>query len=342
MKNKIIRLAVAIAIGVFTMGLFGCSTTGESSSPKSTCDLSPTATIDLPTQVEFHGVSFSIPEDWSYEPYLWYLVKCQPGGQNVTSANPELDGLKISLNFFDRKVPTNVKNIMSECSFGTHEDIVDLGSFADIGFDNEVYSYQSLMSGSSWSADISGNIWSATISIYVYVGNDAAFEISVRSKEDSISQDQINLAYCVFQSIQINTDTFMSFIHDSDAKGISDSDSSSKSASSNSSASSSGSSSNASPIVSQQNAVKKAKSYLNSSSFSFNGLIEQLEYEGFPHADAVYGAEHCGADWMVQAEKKAASYMKHSAFSRKGLIDQLEYEGFTPEQAAHGADSVGL
>lgn len=85
-----------------------------------------------------------------------------------------------------------------------------------------------------------------------------------------------------------------------------------------------------------------AKSYLDYTAFSLDGLIEQLEYEGFSHEDATYGAENSGADWMVQAEKMAKSYMDYSAFSRSGLIDQLEYEGFTPEQAAHGADSVGL
>jgi hypothetical protein len=36
-------------------------------------------------------------------------------------------------------------------------------------------------------------------------------------------------------------------------------------------------------------AVESAKSYLRSSSFSRQGLIEQLEYEGFTHSQAAYG-----------------------------------------------------
>ena len=94
--------------------------------------------------------------------------------------------------------------------------------------------------------------------------------------------------------------------------------------------------------TSQKNALKKAKSYLNYSAFSYSGLIEQLEFEGFSTEDATYGADNCGADWMVQAEKKAKKYLDYSSFSHAGLVEQLEFEGFTPEQAEHGATSQGL
>lgn len=46
--------------------------------------------------------------------------------------------------------------------------------------------------------------------------------------------------------------------------------------------------------VSKANALKSAKSYLEYSAFSYNGLIEQLEYEGFTHEQAVYGVEQNG------------------------------------------------
>lgn len=94
--------------------------------------------------------------------------------------------------------------------------------------------------------------------------------------------------------------------------------------------------------VSQKNAVAKAKSYLGYSAFSYTGLIQQLEYEQFSHADAVYGTDNSGAVWNEQAAKKAQSYMEYSAFSRGSLIEQLKYEGFTQTQAEYGADSVGL
>jgi TM2 domain-containing membrane protein YozV len=94
--------------------------------------------------------------------------------------------------------------------------------------------------------------------------------------------------------------------------------------------------------TSQKNALSKARSYLSLSAFSHDGLVAQLEFEKFPHDDAVYGADNSGADWNEQAAKKAKSYLSLSAFSRQGLIDQLIYEKFTEEQATYGVNSVGL
>lgn len=94
--------------------------------------------------------------------------------------------------------------------------------------------------------------------------------------------------------------------------------------------------------VSQQNAVRKAKSYLGFSGFSRDGLVAQLEYEKFSHEDAVYGADNSGANWNEQAAKKAKSYMDMMGYSRDGLIEQLKYEKFTQEQAEYGANAVGL
>ncbi len=96
------------------------------------------------------------------------------------------------------------------------------------------------------------------------------------------------------------------------------------------------------PTLGQKNALSKAKSYLAYSSFSYEGLVEQLEYEEFSHEESTYGADNCGADWNEQAAKKAKSYMDYSSFSKKGLIGQLEYEGFTKEQAEYGASTVGF
>lgn len=83
-------------------------------------------------------------------------------------------------------------------------------------------------------------------------------------------------------------------------------------------------------------ATAMAKSYLRSQGFSKSGLVEQLEYEGFSHSAAVYGATHAGANWLTQAVLVAKSYLRSQAFSRSGLMEQLEYEGFTRYQAAYG------
>lgn len=97
-----------------------------------------------------------------------------------------------------------------------------------------------------------------------------------------------------------------------------------------------------SETVSQKNAVAKAKSYLDYAAFSHDGLVDQLEYDQFSHADAVYGADNSGANWNEQAAKKAKAYMEYSAFSRGSLIDQLKYDKFTQAQAEYGANAVGL
>jgi len=97
----------------------------------------------------------------------------------------------------------------------------------------------------------------------------------------------------------------------------------------------------ASETVSQKNATKMAKDYLKYMPFSKQGLIKQLEYEGFSPADAAYGAEYSGANWMVQAEKMAKDYLKYMPFSKQGLIKQLEYEGFTSDEIQFGIDRCG-
>lgn len=102
-------------------------------------------------------------------------------------------------------------------------------------------------------------------------------------------------------------------------------------------------SSKSSPSVSlgEINALKTALDYLDSMPFSYKGLIEQLEYEGYSDKEAKYGADHCGANWNEQAKKMAQSYLESMSFSRQGLLDQLEYEGFTSEQAEYGVNAVG-
>ena len=91
----------------------------------------------------------------------------------------------------------------------------------------------------------------------------------------------------------------------------------------------------------KKNALKSAKSYLRSMSFSYNGLIKQLKYEGYTDEECTYAVDNCGADWNEQASKCAKSYINSMSFSRVELLKQLKYEGFTDEQAEYGAKSVG-
>ena len=92
------------------------------------------------------------------------------------------------------------------------------------------------------------------------------------------------------------------------------------------------------PAVSagQENALRTARDYLDYTAFSRQGLIEQLEYEGYSIEDATWAVDNVTVDWNQQAALMARQYLDYTAFSRQGLIDQLLYEGFTPEQAEYG------
>jgi len=94
--------------------------------------------------------------------------------------------------------------------------------------------------------------------------------------------------------------------------------------------------------ASYKNALKTAEQYLRALPFSREGLIEQLEYEGFTYDEAVYAVDNCGANWFEQAAKSAELYLRVLPFSKDKLIAQLKYEGFTHEQAVYGVEANGL
>lgn len=91
----------------------------------------------------------------------------------------------------------------------------------------------------------------------------------------------------------------------------------------------------------QTNALRSAKEYLSVMPFSYSGLIQQLEYEGYTSEEATYAADNCKADWNKQAEKAAKAYLDTMSFSRQGLIDQLIFEGYSQEQAEYGVSAAG-
>jgi len=93
---------------------------------------------------------------------------------------------------------------------------------------------------------------------------------------------------------------------------------------------------------SQSNARRSASSYLDFSSFSRSGLIQQLVFEGFDQADAEWAVDDLNPDWNEQAAKSAATYLEFSSFSRSGLIGQLVFEGFTQPEAEYGVSTTGL
>jgi hypothetical protein len=94
--------------------------------------------------------------------------------------------------------------------------------------------------------------------------------------------------------------------------------------------------------VAQENAIESAESYLAMSGFSKNGLIDQLEFEGYSTKDATLAVNTVDVDWKAEAAESAESYLDMTSFSRSGLVEQLTFEGFTPAQAEYAADQMGL
>ena len=68
--------------------------------------------------------------------------------------------------------------------------------------------------------------------------------------------------------------------------------------------------------IGQKNALNKAKSYLEFSGFSYDGLVKQLKFEGFEDADVTYAVDNCGADWNEQAARKAQDTVWRPAHAR--------------------------
>lgn len=85
--------------------------------------------------------------------------------------------------------------------------------------------------------------------------------------------------------------------------------------------------------------LEAAKYYTETDIFSYNGLVDQLETDGFTYEDSEYGATNCDVDWNEQALKKAELYLSTDLLSYNELIEQLEDDGFLHEEAQYGADN---
>ena len=87
--------------------------------------------------------------------------------------------------------------------------------------------------------------------------------------------------------------------------------------------------------------LEKARSWLQYSAFSHDGLIKRLESDHCSKEEATYGADNCGADWNQQALRSAHSWLRYSPFSHDGLVKRLKADDFSKEQATYGADNCG-
>lgn len=92
----------------------------------------------------------------------------------------------------------------------------------------------------------------------------------------------------------------------------------------------------------QQKALDKANEYVDTLPLSRDGLIKQLEYDGYTTDVATYAADNCSVNWNKEAKEMAEQYMDSTTYTYKDMVQQLETEGFTKEQAKFGAKAVGL
>lgn len=91
----------------------------------------------------------------------------------------------------------------------------------------------------------------------------------------------------------------------------------------------------------QKKALWAVEQYLLLMPFSRQGLIEQLEFDGFSNVDAVYAVDHTMINWQDQAELSAKNYLEMMPFSANKLYEQLLFDGFTEDQSKYGVMHSG-
>lgn len=302
--RKMLITVVLSLLAVLIFSLTGCEQSGIPASETTAAELNATA--------EKNGVSFSINKSWtnSLDEKYGSVEPCSSNKITVTTfTNGEAESLGSA-----EKAGAGL--------LGNAADYKEDESF-DIQGGIRVVCYTLANDSGYLSSAALGNDSSTGAGFLVFFN---------RGKVSDMGELNDATYMAIAKSIQFDPSKAVAFT-------LSSSGSSTPSSAAESSAA--GSDSTATMTTSQTNALAKAKSYLNSSHFSYNGLVEQLEYSKFSHEDAVYAADNCGADWNAQALGKAKDYLSSSAFSYSSLIDQLKYNGFTEEQAAYAADSCG-
>lgn len=94
--------------------------------------------------------------------------------------------------------------------------------------------------------------------------------------------------------------------------------------------------------LSQKNALKKESDMLTWMYPSYEYSIYWLTtFEGFSEEDAVFAADHCGADWNEQAALCAKQQMDLMGASRDGLVQHLRMYKFNNEQIEYALAAVG-
>lgn len=301
------RIAVSVLAIMISLCMFGCSEASNQNGSTESQESGSQSNVSLTKKENYNGVTLDIDPTWKVDL-----------NSQFPSITPSFDS-KITFNTFVNGETENFAN-MDEYVLSTPSDYsLDKEWVIDGGTTVSAYTTK-VNSGSLYTVVIGNNSNSGT-------GFSIFFNRGDKGEESTLNDSVLAKLYATieFDYTHAKDDSVGVDIEKFQNESSNDTETTAPS-----------------PSVSQQNALKKASSYLSHTAFSYTGLIEQLEYEKFSTEDATYAADNCGADWDIQAEKKAESYLSHTAFSYDGLVEQLEYEGFTHEQAVHGADSTGL
>ena len=70
----------------------------------------------------------------------------------------------------------------------------------------------------------------------------------------------------------------------------------------------------------QQKALDKANEYVDTLPLSREGLIKQLEYDGYTTDVATYAADNCSTNWNKEAKEMAEQYMDSTTYTYKDMV----------------------
>lgn len=304
MRGRIKGALIATMAIVAALTVCGCSqgTTQQTTEPESASEAASSIPGNLTKQVECAGVSLKIDPSWRDNTDQKTSLRFDPSSGSVVATHVYANGETATLDSFKQ-----INGVMA----------VDYT--VEREWDKDGISY-SIISGESNNGDVYSYMFGCDengVGFYVYfnLGNMYATDANMAVRD------------ALFDSVSFSPEDALTAIHEVNGVGATEKEETQEPSQS--------------ATVGQSNALSMAHDYLKSMPFSYSGLIEQLEYEGFTNEEARYAADNCNADWNEQAAKMAKDYLDSMSFSRAGLIEQLQYEGFSAEQAEYGASAVG-
>lgn len=94
------------------------------------------------------------------------------------------------------------------------------------------------------------------------------------------------------------------------------------------------------PTSRDAEALASAILYVKYLDMSYEGLYDQLRYEGYTDLEARYGISNCGADWSQECYDCACSYLRYFRMTESQLRSQLKHEKFTDYQINYAINRI--